>query len=504
MRTGPDCLHYLRSLLLRHEAAEMSDGQLLECFLARRDEAAFAALVRRHGPMVLGVCRRVVGQIQDAEDAFQATFFVLARKAVTVRPRELLGNWLYGVAYRTALKARTARLRRRKREVQVEATPEQVAVSPGADAARLAEEHCPELERLLDEELHGLPEKYRTAVVLCDLEGRSRREAARLLKLPESTLSGRVAAGRRRLAHRLARRGVGLTGAALAAHLTSLMASASVPARLAQTTVRVAVLLAAGKSAAAQALAPPATALMEGVMNGMLATKLKLVLTAGLVAAGLGICWLTVPLRAQSGPGDDNAAGEGRADQIQKERRQLLHRLDELKKEEARLKKLDELTRARLKELYPDGLRLKRSSTLSDEEFLKRACVELRGTPPTMLEVQYFLADKDPSKREKVVVWLSKKSTARHWWDDPKVQEELQQYDRFDLYRRRKLDQTDPNQEKPKGFFDDVQRDATVKDPESLLDDLTEADLMKLLHMKKQRLKQAQEFDVGRKEVDRP
>src|SRR3954451_12859025 len=117
-------LQQLRGALLRGEEAGLSDGQLLDCFVEHRDEAAFAALLRRHGPMVLGVCRRVLRHPQDAEDAFQATFLVLVRKAASIGQRELLGNWLYGVAYRTALDARAATARRRTRERQVSPMPE--------------------------------------------------------------------------------------------------------------------------------------------------------------------------------------------------------------------------------------------------------------------------------------------------------------------------------------------------------------------------------------------
>ncbi len=139
---------------------DVTDGQLLGRFLARRDEAAFEALLRRHGPMVLGVCRRVLGNSHDADDAFQATFLVLVRKAATVRPASAVGNWLYGVAYRTALEARSAAARRRRKEREV------------ADMARgrPADDDRGELRRLLDQELSRLPDKYRTPIILCDLE----------------------------------------------------------------------------------------------------------------------------------------------------------------------------------------------------------------------------------------------------------------------------------------------------------------------------------------------
>jgi RNA polymerase sigma-70 factor (ECF subfamily) len=174
----------LRRAALRYEGDGLTDGQLLECFLARREEEAFAALVRRHGPMVLGVCRRVLHNTHDAEDAFQATFLVLARKAASVVPTDRVGHWLYGVAHRTALKARTAAARRRRTERQAG----QMLAREGG-----AEDHPDDLRSLLDEELHRLPGKYCAPLLLCLLEGKTRKEAARRLGWTEGTLSGRLA-----------------------------------------------------------------------------------------------------------------------------------------------------------------------------------------------------------------------------------------------------------------------------------------------------------------------
>src|SRR5436190_2015036 len=207
----------LRGVALCHEAA--ADGDLLEAFVRNRDEGAFAALVRRHGPMVLGVCRRIVGHAHDAEDAFQATFLVLARRAAAVRPRGQVGNWLYGVARRTALEARKRNARRRTHEQTMRDTHE-----PARDAADL----WSDLQPLLDAELARLPDKYRTALVLCDLEGRPRKEVARQLGVPEGTLSSRLAAGRKLLAERLRRQGLALSGGVLGGLLAE-RAGAAVP-----------------------------------------------------------------------------------------------------------------------------------------------------------------------------------------------------------------------------------------------------------------------------------
>ena len=178
-------IRHLRRAALRQAGAGPDDAQLMERFLADRDESAFEALVRRHGSMVFGVCRRVLGRRHDAEDAFQATFLVLACKAAGVRNRAALASWLYGVAYRTAGKARAQAARRRIKERKAAVVE-----------AREDNHERHDLARLLDYEVKRLSDKYRTAVILCDLEGVSRKEAARRLGLPEGTVSSRLAAAR--------------------------------------------------------------------------------------------------------------------------------------------------------------------------------------------------------------------------------------------------------------------------------------------------------------------
>jgi RNA polymerase sigma factor (sigma-70 family) len=266
-RTAHPVLRHLRKAVLLPQAAGLTDGQLLGQFLEQRDEVAFEALVRRHGPMVLGVCRRVLRNHHDAEDAFQATFLVLVRKASSVVPRQLVANWLYGVAYQTALKARAAAGKRRAKERQVTEMPE-----PEAGPHDLWRE----LRPLLDLELSRLPDKYRAPIVLCDLQGKTRREAAQQLGWPEGTLSGRLARARALLAKRLARHGLTTAGGALAAVL-SARAAACVPAPLVGFTVKAAHLVAAGQ-AAAHVVSPAVAALTEGVLQGMLLNKLKALL----------------------------------------------------------------------------------------------------------------------------------------------------------------------------------------------------------------------------------
>jgi RNA polymerase sigma factor (sigma-70 family) len=275
-RTG-GVLERLRKVALARDGCGLSDGQLLERYVAGRDEGAFEALLRRHGPMVWGVVRRVAGHGPDAEDAFQATFLVLVRKADSLRARELVGNWLYGVAYRTALKARTAAARRRARERQVEQMPHP-EVGP--------DEAWSDLQPLLDRELERLPDKYRVPLVLCELEGRGRKEVARQLRLPQGTLSSRLATARRLLAARLTRRGLTLSAAALGAAL-SHQAAAGVPRALHASTVNVAK---AARRAMAGAVPASVSALTDGVLKGMLMRKLKLTGALCLAAAAaLGV-----------------------------------------------------------------------------------------------------------------------------------------------------------------------------------------------------------------------
>jgi RNA polymerase sigma factor (sigma-70 family) len=264
---------------MQHAGGGQTDAQLLARFVASRDEAAFASLVRRHGPMVLGVCRRVLGHFHDAEDAFQATFLVLARKAASVFRRDSVSCYLHGVAYHTALRARTAISRRRKRERQVDNMPHPEVAPPEA------QDWLPHLDR----ELSRLPKNYRSAIVLCHLEGRTRRESALLLNIAEGTLSSRLATGRRMLARRLARCGVSLSGGALAVALSQGAASAQVPMALASSTAKAAALVAAGQMAAAST---PAVVLMKGVMKAMLLTKLRLAVGVVTVMVALGMVGL--------------------------------------------------------------------------------------------------------------------------------------------------------------------------------------------------------------------
>jgi RNA polymerase sigma-70 factor (ECF subfamily) len=249
--------------------------------------------------MVLGVCRRVLAHAQDAEDAFQATFLVLARKAGSVMPPELVGNWLYGVGYRTALKAKAAALRRRGRERQVTTMPEPAA--PERDA-------WADLRPLLDRQLERLPEKYRAPLVLCDLEGNTYKEAARQLGWPEGTVATRLARARDLLARRLAPHGVALSGVGLGLALAHGQATACVPGPLAAAVAEAAAFFAAGQAPAGVVPAGVA-ALAKGVLRTMLLAKLRFVLAALLTLGMLGVgAWGLAHRTVAAGPPKEDTA----------------------------------------------------------------------------------------------------------------------------------------------------------------------------------------------------
>ncbi|MFL5242264.1 MAG: sigma-70 family RNA polymerase sigma factor [Gemmataceae bacterium] len=283
-------IHLFRSL---PPPADLNDNHLLERFLANRDEAAFAGLVQRHGRMVMGVCHRILGNVHDSDDVFQAVFFVLARRAKSVVRREALGSWLYMVAYRTALQARSMRDRRRKREVHMADLPE----------PEMRMEEPRDWQSLLDRELCLLPKKYRSVVVLCDLEGRTRKEAACQLGLKEGTLSSRLATARRLLATRLSKYGLTISGGALAASLSQNTASAKVPVALVWSTSKAATLVAAGQFVG---VSVPAVGLMKGAMKIMFLAKLKTVIGTSIVALALGVGGLVY--HAELVPGGARAA----------------------------------------------------------------------------------------------------------------------------------------------------------------------------------------------------
>ncbi|WP_435008603.1 RNA polymerase sigma factor [Tundrisphaera lichenicola] len=256
-------------------AVGLTDGELLTRFADRGDPAAFEALVSRHGPMVLGACRRMLADPHDVDDAFQATFLILVRKARSIGRRELVGPWLYGVAVRTARRARSASARREARE-RLAVVPE-AQRSDGENTSRRAE-----LRGVIDEEIARLPDHHRGPVVLCDVEGLSREEAAERLGWTLNMVRGRLERARQRLRDQLARRGL----APSEAWMTMLAPPALSPGLMA-STARAALSISVGRIGTGLASAS-AVALSRGVLRMMMLSKLKvglaLVLSTGFVA----------------------------------------------------------------------------------------------------------------------------------------------------------------------------------------------------------------------------
>ena len=279
--TTSPLLKLIRRAVERERTRQLSDQNLLREFRERGDEAAFEALLHRHGPMILSVCRNILGREADAEDAFQATCVILARKAGTIRKSASLASWLHGVAYRTALKARVRAGTREKHE----------SLAPGRSASDLDDISWREVRHVLHEELTALSERYRAPLVTCYLEGKTQDEAALQLGMAKSTLKERLERGRTLLRTRLVRRGLGST-ALLTAAAWPDATLACVPADLLADTVQAATQLAGGQ-AAATILSPKIIALTGGTLKTVLVANLKLgttvLLGTALIAAGAGM-----------------------------------------------------------------------------------------------------------------------------------------------------------------------------------------------------------------------
>jgi RNA polymerase sigma factor (sigma-70 family) len=305
-RQPNDIGQFVRSVVASTHT-DATDGELLTRFIDHRDEGAFESLVRRHAPMVLGVCRRLLSP-EDAEDAFQATFLILALKAKSIRPREMLAGWLHGVARQVTLRARRASARRLQREQTVAVLPEAESVS---------HEHWNDVMPVLDQEITHLPEHYRIVIVLCDLENLTRHETAQRLSLPEGTVNSRLARARTLLAKRLTQRGVVLSAGVLP--VIAQNASANVPIAMVSSVVRIA-FLASAENAARGVISAQVATLMQGVEQAMLATKLKLVVVVSLMLGAVGFaCAVTAggpdsssqnPERAMVIGAQDNTPGK--------------------------------------------------------------------------------------------------------------------------------------------------------------------------------------------------
>jgi RNA polymerase sigma factor (sigma-70 family) len=284
-------------------AAEPTDGELLERFVTRREDGAFAELVHRHGPMVLSVCRRVLDNAEDVEDAFQATFMILVRKADSIRNRDSLASWLYGVALRVARRARQAMTRRKDRERRA-AAPE---TAPATDEA------WRDLRPVLDDAVEALPEKYRVLVVLCYLQGRTYDEASRLLDLAKGTVSTRLTQARTLLRQRLTRRGVVLPLAVLATLLERNAAPAAVPPQLPPLAIEGGRVAAGMGGSVSQRVATLALTSLRG--GSLLAPTMVAVLAGALAVMTSGL----VIYRAIS-PANTNTANQQTLSQNWKER----------------------------------------------------------------------------------------------------------------------------------------------------------------------------------------
>jgi RNA polymerase sigma factor (sigma-70 family) len=291
-------LQFLRRVAHSPSGAAPTDGQLLERFATHREEAAFDVLIQRHGPMVWGVCGRVLSDPNDIDDAFQATFLVLVRKAQSIAKWESVGSWLHGVAHRVALRARMQARQRWARERQGASTmPHTVHDS-----------HWPEVRGILDEELLRLPEKYRAPLVLCYLEGKTNDEAADLLGWTRGTIAGRLNRARALLRDRLARRGVGIATGALVSILSGPAAPAAMPAPLALATLQTALVYAAGSATASAVPTVPAVALAEGVLGSMRSFKIRLIVAILLVLGVFGVGAGIALALAQNDPGPTTPA----------------------------------------------------------------------------------------------------------------------------------------------------------------------------------------------------
>jgi RNA polymerase sigma factor (sigma-70 family) len=285
-------LRHLRVLSKTQATRELSDGELLERFRVRREESAFALLVQRHGPMVLGVCLRILADVHAAEDAFQATFLVLVRNAASIREGASAAGWLHGVARRIALKARL-------RVARDHALERRSVIMPRDEACD--EPTWDELRAIIDKELEHLPEKYRTPLILCGLEGKTNDQAARELGCPKSSLSSRLVRARELLRARLQRRGITVSGAGLLAVLTE-KAAAAVPAMLTLATVRAAVWK------TSEAITANVAALTAEGIKSVSATKTKAGLALVLMAATVSAFGYQQMAVQESAPDDARAA----------------------------------------------------------------------------------------------------------------------------------------------------------------------------------------------------
>jgi RNA polymerase sigma factor (sigma-70 family) len=339
----------IRALAAVRADRQRGDGELLHRFVQAADEAAFTVLVERHGPMVLGLCRRLLRQGHDAEDACQAAFLVLARRATSLRKQESLASWLHGVAYRICVNLKRQQARRQRRE-RAAGRPESTNHDDGDITWR-------ELRGVLDEELQRLPARYRAPLVLCYLEGKTRDEAAQQLGVKPGSLHGLLERGRKLLRDRLERRGLTLSAALLATALPGA-AGAALPPALAVASASAAVALSRGHEGA---IAAHVLNLVKEASTTMLVTKLKIG-AALIVAAGM----LTTLVG-----GSLHSVGQAQETPVK--------------------------TQVRVRTI------LDSDAKENDEQFIRRISKDLRGVEPTPAEIHFFTANKDDKRRQKLI-----------------------------------------------------------------------------------------------------
>lgn len=343
-------LQRIRTLAAVHTGRACGDRELLERFLIAEDEAAFTLLVDRHGPMILSLCRRLLRDRHEADDACQATFLVLARKARSLRKQESLASWLHGVAYRISASLRRQHARRLKRE---QAASRPAACQPD-DAVSWREFHA-----VLDDELQRLPDRYRAPLILCYLEGKTRDEAAQQLGAKPGALHGLLDRGRKLLRERLVKRGVTLSATLFAAVLAESASKAALAPALVVSSARAALALLRGDTIGEGLIRSHILALAKEASTTMFMTKLKigaaLVAAASILTSVVGGSLSSVSL-AQDGGGIHPKAAPAAAKNIE-----------------------------------------------SDEQFIRRISKDLRGTDPTPTEVHFFVNNKDANRRQKLI-----------------------------------------------------------------------------------------------------
>ncbi len=371
----------IRRLAAVQTSREYGDGALLERFVGAADEAAFTVLVERHGAMVFGVCQRVLGNTHDAEDACQATFLVLARKASSLRKRSALGSWLHGIAFRISANLKRQLARRQKREQTALRLPSPLggrgAGGEGAAPLRSTATDAGgdlswrEMRTVLDEELQRLPERYRTALVLCYLEGETRDEAAHRLGATPGALHGLLERGRNLLRERLIKRGLSLSAALLSTALVTTPAPAALPPALVVASAKAAALLASGRSLADVALAPHILTLVQEAMKTMLVTKVKIA-TALVLSAGLAVVFLTGSWGSVTFAQDSY----------------------------------------RYVQVAQPGTPAPKPE--SDADFIRRVSKDLRGKEPTPAEIHFFSSSKETNKRQRLIdLFIQERQTAK-------------------------------------------------------------------------------------------